>query len=74
MTIQADEWEDVIIWDQAHILSVARELVHNAFLARKDGNFRLCSSYASKALDTLSDCEAEYPKAVKALRDSLEKL
>ncbi len=69
-----DKWEDVTIWDQAAILNCAKELVHNAFLARQAGNFRLCSSYATKALDTLGDCEAEYPKAVAALRSSLERL
>ena len=69
-----ENWEDVTIWDQGAILSCARELVHNAFLARKAGNFVLCSSYATKALDTLSDCEEEYPHAVEVLRDSLSRL
>lgn len=68
------EWEDVQIWDQAAILNCAKELVHNAFLARQAGNVRLCSSYATKALDTLGDCEQEYPSAVAALRASLERL
>lgn len=73
-TPQPDEWEDIVIWDEAYFLSVARELVHNAFLARKAGDAKLCSTYATKALNTLSDCEAAYPKAAQALRESLEKL
>ena len=69
-----DEWEDVVIWDQGAILAQARECVHNAFIARQAGDFRLCSSYATKALDALGDCEEEYPHAVAALRGSLERL
>jgi hypothetical protein len=72
--MQKDVWEDIVVWDQAALLELARENVHNAFLARKAGNFKECTTYASKALDTLNHCEEGYPKAVAALRDSLEKL
>ncbi len=65
---------NILKYDTYELLSIAKELVHNAFLARKAGNGVLCSSYASKALDTLSECEQEHPRAVSALRSSLELL
>lgn len=72
--IDDEEFNDIVVWDTSAILSCAKELVHNAFIARQAGNVRLCSSYATKALDTLADCENDFPNAVAALRGSLERL
>ncbi len=74
MTSNEDEFNEIVIWDTSAILGCAKELVHNAFIARKAGDVRLCSSYATKALDTLADCERDFPNAVAALRGSLERL
>lgn len=66
--------KQILKYDTKEILLIAKELVHNAFLARQAGNGVLCSSYASKALATLEDCERDFPKQVQTLRSSLELL
>ncbi len=77
MNIQAkehDQYEDIVIWDVATILGIAKEHVHNAFIARQRGDFLACSNFFTKALDILGDIENECPVQVAVLRASLERV
>ncbi len=75
MNIQAqDEYESIVIWDVNTILGIAKEYVHNAFIARQRGDFFACSTLVTKALDTLGDIESDCPVQVAVLRASLERV
>ncbi len=68
------EWEDVEILDENTLFEIAKEYVHFAFITKKAGDFRACSSYVTKALNAMNDCEGLCSDRVQVLRQSLELL